>query len=512
MTSLLRSLLPTRALDRRVVSRASDAAITIDEWIGMFSLGSTMPFLNPLGATQEEIVATAVGLQRALTTNGAVFACEAIRIMLFSEARFIFRQRRSGRPGELFGTDALRILERPQGKDSTTAGMLKRAMLHADFGGTAFLVRRRDRIRQPRPDWMTIVLGSYDDPEVNSDDLDAEVIGYLYHPGGRYSDSRPIALLPEQVATFVPFPDPLAKVRGIPWPAAVTRNIMSHNAATTHKLKFFENGATPQMVVSLDKDLKDPVKFRQWVEVLEQDHAGTTNAYRTLYLGAGAVATVVGKDLQQLDFKATQGADETMIAAAAGVGPVVAQLSEGLQGSSLNAGNFAQAMRRVADLTMRPLWRDMAGSLEVFVPPAADAELWYDDTDISALKDDIKDRAEVIALNSTAIRTLWDGGGEPTSVIDAVVAGDLKRIVHTGKLSVQLQAPGTPPPGAGPSGGQVAAALEVPLLGSGESVEVRCTGTKPDGRPCNALLGKRASETPVGFETKCHQCGRLVAA
>jgi hypothetical protein len=74
-------------------------------------------------------------------------------------------------------------------------------------------------------------------------------------------------------------------------------------------------------------------------------HAGVANAYKTLYLTAGADATVVGKDLQQLDFKVVQGAGETRIAAAAGIHPVIVGLSEGLAGSSLNAGNFAAARR-----------------------------------------------------------------------------------------------------------------------------------------------------------------------
>jgi hypothetical protein len=382
--------------------------------------------------------------------------------------------------------------------------MLKRAMMHADFGGTGFMVRRRDKIRQPRPDWMSIILGSYDDPEIDGGDLDAEVIGYLYHPDGRMSGKDPIALLPEQVATFVPIPDPMAHVRGIPWTAAVTRNIMGHNAATTHKLKFFENGATPQIIVSIDKDVaRTQEQFNAWVDAMESEHKGVTKAYKTLYIGAGSVPTVVGKDLQQLDFKATQGADETQIAAASGVGAVVAQLSEGLQGSSLNAGNFTQAMRRVADLTMRPLWRDMAGSLEVFVPPRAGAELWYDDSDIPALKDDIKDRAEVIFQNAGAMRSLSDGGWEPDAVVDAVVAGDLKRLRgnHTGFLSVQMQPPGT--------AGQ-APTTDVAMLG--EMFEARCSGTRKDGTACNALLGKRPTAEPMGFETKCHQCGSLVAA
>lgn len=498
MTSLLRSILPTRT-----EPRASAVGLPFDQWVEMMGSGMGMyPFLvNGLGHKEEEIGGAFGDLQRAMRTNGVVFACELVRVMLFSEARFMFRQRRSGRPGDMFSGEALRILERPRPGD-TTAALLKRAMLHADFGGTGFMVRRGNRIRQPRPDWMTIVLGSDTDPDMTGDDLDAEVIGYLYHPGGRMADNDPVVLLPEQVATFIPIPDPLAHVRGIPWTSTVTRNIMGHNAATTHKLKFFEHGATPQLVVSFDKDIKDPAKIRQWIEVLDQDHAGVSNAYKTLYLAAGAVPTVVGKDLQQLAFKDTQGADETLIAAAAGVGAVVAQLSEGLQGSSLNSGNFAEAMRRVADITMRPLWRDVAASLEVIVPTPSDAELWYDDSDIPALKDDIRAAAEVRAKDMSSIRTGVDAGFDPDQVVDAIVAGDLKRLRgrHTGLYSVQLQKPGAPEPAPAAT----ASAVEVPLLSSGEPVasgEVRCT--------CGKLLAELA--TPP-YRFTCARCKAQVAA
>jgi len=99
-------------------------------------------------------------------------------------------------------------------------------------------------------------------------------------------------------------------------------------------------------------------------------------------------------------------------------------------------------------MTMRPLWRNMAGSLAriVTVPPGA--ELWYDDRDIPALQEDQKDAAEIQAINASAISSLITSGYKPDSVVAAVTANDLSRLVHTGLFSVQLQPPGTtqPPP------------------------------------------------------------------
>jgi hypothetical protein len=169
-------------------------------------------------------------------------------------------------------------------------------------------------------------------------------------------------------------------------------------------------------------------------------------------LGHGADVTVVGKDLAQLDFKATQGAGETRIAAAAGVHPVIAGLSEGLSGSSLNAGNFTSAARLVADRTLRPLWRNVAGSLENIVPPPGGAELWYDDRDISFLQDDRKDAAEIQFIDAQAIRQLVDAQFEPASVVAAVAAQDMTLLVHTGIPTVQGQQGSAEIPATAPRG------------------------------------------------------------
>jgi hypothetical protein len=285
-----------------------------------------------------------------------------------------------------------------------------------------------------------MVLGSDSDPAATSSDIDAELLGVLYHEGGRDKGSQPVPLSRDEIAVFAPVPDPVSPWRGMSWLTPIIREILGDSAATDHKLRYFENGATPNLVVSLDKDIALQA-FNEWVAAFEAKHAGIANAYKTLYLGAGSTVTTVGSDLKQIDFKVTQGAGETRIAAAAGVPPVIVGLSEGLQAATYS--NYGQARRRYADLTMRPLWRNAAGSLESIFPPPAGARLWYDDRDIPFLQEDILDAAEIDAKNAASIRTLIDAGFAADSVVDAVTAGDLARLVHTGLFSVQLQPPGT---------------------------------------------------------------------
>ena len=425
------------------VSEQRAGVLPFDEWVSYFNFYNTAyPFRQTLtGDGNSPVSGDFTGLDAVYKSNGIVFACMVARQALFSEARFQFRQVRDGVPGDLFGTEDLRILEKPW-PNGTTGDLLNIAISHADLGGNFFPVRRGNRVGIMRPDWVTLVVGSPNrDIDNPSDDVDAEIAGYVYHPGGRGSGAPTQVYLPEQVGHFMPIPDPTFRFRGISWLGAVISEIQGDSAATDHKLKFFENGATPNMVVKFD--LTDPEKFRRAVEMSEAQYAGLQNAYKTFYTAAGAEATVVGSNFQQIDFKAVQGAGETRIAAASGMHPVIVGLSEGLSGSSLNSGNFQAAKRLVADKTLRPLWRNFAGSMASIVRVPARSELWYDDRHIPFLQEDVKDAAEIQKVQTASIRQLVDAGFTPESVIDAITAGDFHRLTHSGLMSVQLLPPGS---------------------------------------------------------------------
>jgi phage portal protein BeeE len=224
----------------------------------------------------------------------------------------------------------------------------------------------------------------------------------------------------------------------------VLREISADRAATEHKLAFFERGAQLQTIVALDKDV--PVDaFDEFVQRFRASHEGTSNAYGTLFVGGGADVTVTSADLQKLDYKAVQGGGETRIANAAGVHPVVVGLSEGLAGSSLNAGNYKAAMRNFADGTLTHLWTVTAASLQNLTTVPGGARLWIDKAQLPFLQDDAKDVAEIQQTIATAFRTLVDAGMKPDAAIEFLRSNDLGKLIgqHSGLFSVQLQPPGT---------------------------------------------------------------------
>lgn len=409
--------------------------------------GSTTPTRERIENDYESYVAG------AYKGNGVVFAAIDRRQQVFSQASFAWRRKVNGRPGDLFGSPELGLLESPW-PNGTTGELLAHMEQDASLAGQFYATTVDDagrigrnatgagrRIARMRPDWVTLVI---DAPSGNPYNVDARVVAFLYEPrvsGGGYSD--PLLLLPSEVCHYSPTPDPVARFRGMSWLTPVIKEIMADNAATKHKLKYFENGATPGMVVSGIPAVSKK-QFDDLVDMMEARHRGAGNAYKTLYLTAGADAKALGSDLRQLDFKVTQGAGETRLATAAGIPASILGISEGLQGSSLNAGNFGAARRLFVDSTMRDLWSKAAPSLQTLVTPPARASLWYDARDIPFLREDAKDDAEIRAQDALALRTLLDAGYEPDAAIQYLITGDLKVLTgrHSGLFSVQLQAPG----------------------------------------------------------------------
>lgn len=448
----------------------SGESLTLSELLSQLGgLNGLRPSMPPtlLGSKEEEIPSSFQGyVEHAYRQNGIVFACMLVRMQLFSEARFQFRRIKNGRPGELFGTEGLSILEKPW-PGATTGDLLSRVIQDADLSGNYFGTARgrgrSKRVVRLRPDWMTIILGSYSEPnrEVGAWDLDAEIIGYMYQPGGKGGGRDPVFLERDEVVHFAPIPDPLASFRGMSWLTPVVREIMGDKAATTHKLSFFENGASPNLVVSFDKDM-NPDELKKWLEAFKENHEGAANAYRTLVLASGAKADVVGSDMKQVDFKKVQAAGENRIAVASGISGIIIGLSEGMEAATL--ANYGQARRRDADVTMRPLWRKAAGAFSPIVTTPDGAELWYDDRDISFLQEDLQDEADIQHKQSVTIRQYVDSGYTPESAVAAVESGDLNRLEHTGLFSVQLQPPGTVMPGSNGPGDPSAA----PALPSGK--------------------------------------------
>lgn len=426
---------------------ARNASLSFDEYLNYFSYGGlNYPFQTGgvQGQKQEDIDQSFRGfIHGAYKTNGIIFAVMLARQLPFQQARFQFQRREGGRLGELYGTNDLRILEKPWPR-ATTSNLLARMIQDADLAGN-FLAYRKgaDRLYRMPPDWVTIIVGSESDPDDAGNAIDAELVGYLYHPGGPAAKKTPIPLLPEQVAHFAPIPDPEFRFKGMSWLGPIVEEVMGDKAAMVHKRRFFEQGATPNVVVT-GVPAPNEDAFKRWVASFQAEHGkGVLDAYKTLFLSGSADAKVIGSDLKQVDFKVTQGNGETRVCAAGRVPPIIVGLSEGLEAATYS--NYGQARRAYADTTLHPLWGEAAGALAPVVKVPGGSELWYDVRGVPFLAEDQKDEAEIKQKDAATIKSLIDAGFTPESVVAAVNGGDYKWLKHTGLVSVQLFAPGQGP-------------------------------------------------------------------
>ena len=355
--------------------------------------------------------------------NGIIFSCILVRMMLLSEVEFAYQDLDTKR---LTQNPTLSILRRPW-PNGTTGEMVSREEQDGSLAGNSFLHRATpDRVQRLRPDWVTIV-GSSDG---------RELAGYIYEPPGGRSTFIP----PDEMAHWSPIPDPEAAFRGMSWPQPVAVEIMADSEMTRHKRAFLQNAATPNMIVKLE-GRPDPEVKKAILSTLALKHTRPENAYRTLLLEGGADVQVVGRDLRQLEFTITQAAGENRIATAAGVPSIIAGFKEGLQAATYS--NFAQAMRRFGDLTARPLWRSLSATLEPLVPVPEGSRLWFDTTQIAALRQDEIEQSQIQMNQASTIEAHIRSGYTALSAVDAVVTDDLTKLEHTGLTSVQLQAPVT---------------------------------------------------------------------
>jgi len=391
---------------------------------------------NPATASSAAFVTTYGGpnAERLLTSfqsyvrdgyagNPVVFGIIGVRADILSGIRFQFRDLRDK---HLFGSPELALLENPW-PNGTAADFITRMEQDESLAGNAFARRIGASLERLRPDWVTIV------STVDSDHV-RTVEGFVYRPvvtdTGMPRDEVFIPV--EDMIHWAPVPDPLANFRGMSWLTSVVREINADTAMTRHKGKFFDNNATPNALVTYKTKLSQGI-VAEIQERINERHAGVENAYKTMVLDAGADYTTIGNTLEQMNFATVQAAGENRIAVAAGVPGIVAGLKEGL--SAATYSNYAQARRAFADQKAWSLWRSLcaAAAQVITVPPGA--ELWFDTTDVPALRADELERAQIMQAKAQTYSELVRAGGDRATAAKVAATGEgLEALPATGDV------------------------------------------------------------------------------
>lgn len=244
----LRDRVSGLALERGAASQRS--ITTLEDWAAAMNdavYGMPGP-LQPYSTTWTQEPAERVAhsmeayARQLYQSNGLAFAVIGVRMQAFSLVRFQWQAMRGGRPGRLFGTAALDVLERPY-PGGSTQDLLRRAIQDVDLCGNAYHCRVGPDIIRLRPDWVQIVLQRIPGP--NGGFVGWRKLGYSYHEGGiEVCPPDEIAVFTaDEVAHWAPVPDPLANYRGMSWLQPIVRELLNDKAVGRHTTKFFENAA-----------------------------------------------------------------------------------------------------------------------------------------------------------------------------------------------------------------------------------------------------------------------------
>lgn len=240
----------------RNIGSIDQYGLMLNQYLAMNG-GYMMPTLNQTlgGSATERPAENYQGLaSQAYAANGVVFACMMVRQLVFSGVRFQWQRLLNGSPSDTFGDKTLALLEQPW-PGGTTQDLLSRMIQDADLAGNSYWVRNGDELVRLRPDWVQIVgtprrMGASDSGRGDGQ-VGWKKLGYLYTEGGSHpGNSNPsVSFTVDEVAHFAPIPDPLGVFTGMSWLTPILREIQADQAMSRHQRKFFDNGATPNMII-----------------------------------------------------------------------------------------------------------------------------------------------------------------------------------------------------------------------------------------------------------------------
>jgi|SRR5215471_8919695 len=415
-----------RALSRQqpIGSGYNEQMYSGAEYVGTWDSGQG-------GVTESAAAGVVRTAREVMSSNGIVFAVMALRMSLFSEARFRFQALTDQ---HTFGDTSLALLEHPW-PNADSGELLSRAQQDGSMGN--FYARRATpadpaeggtRIVQMRPENVIIVSREITD---DGGRVWREPAGYLeMRPGGH----EPQVFTVDEVAHFSPVPDPSARWRGMSWLTPILREVYADQALTRYKSFHLDNGAMPGLTIKYSMKLSEKT-INGLRKRIRAKYGGPDNAGNVLVLDEGADAMVTGSTLEQLQADAITKAGERRVCAAGGPGL--------LEICGFEPGTYQDAIRQFGDLWARPQWRMLCAALEHLIPgpaqnPAVPVRLWYDVSGIAALREGELSRAQSYLVKAQGLASTIQAGMTRESAIKAADAGD---------LSLLAPDPNAPPPG-----------------------------------------------------------------
>jgi len=246
----------------RLLDRLADRYRDQGYYEGMASGGAVLYTYGSDAKREIPALNLVAAAQQAYQTNGIVWACILTRMMLLSEASFKLREKATKK---LYGADDvlrgrrvdLGILEYPW-PNGTAGELWARIELDLSTGGQPFIAKvEDDELLMLPPREVTIVSQeivstggiryrrpiAYDwDPDLNTS------------PGGKRSPRAQLFTV-DEVAAPTPYPDTLAKWRGMSWITPILREVYADSAMVSYKTQYMDHG-TPITAVKYPLKMK----------------------------------------------------------------------------------------------------------------------------------------------------------------------------------------------------------------------------------------------------------------
>jgi len=426
-------------LDRLIRAPRTESRFTFQSWVDSFGYnGHRYPLGTMTGVKPDQVDGSFREMvQKVHDRSGPVSSAVFARQLVLSQVQFRWEQ-----DGNLTVDRDLRPLTRPG-----RAHLLMEMEGHASYAGNAVGFFGRDGI--PKlfdPTRITFAMGSNEEPDWDDKGevrlpYDWQTIGVIYNSGNMNTTPDPRRLTmfkPGEYFHWMPEPDLEHPWRGASWVVSLLNDIAVDRQISDSQSKFFENAMTGNLIF-----LSDPTKtadeVKAFKQVMESRYAGAPNMWRNMFVGGVQDVKQVGHNMKDVGLHDMQGGIETRIGQRARIpGPIFGS-REGAQGSALNAGNYGQSRRNWADTWITPtIEGSLCETFEAVLPAKDGRRLSHDPSKILFLQEDQKDAAEIMQAQMVAARQGVDGGFEAQSVIDAIATNDVRKLVHTGKVSVQL--------------------------------------------------------------------------
>ena len=221
-------------------------------------------------------------------------------------------------------------------------------------------------------------------------DENGKLVGWTYDTG-----KERVSLTTDEVLQ-IKFPNPFSPFRGLAPIDSVKPEVDADYLAGKYSRSFFQNGANPGIVFTLNDDDESSREQREsFLKEWDQYHKGASEQYKTAILNAGMDAKKIGLTQEEMDYIKQRNFNTERILSVWGVPPPVAGFYE-----QATYGNVRTAKKIFWNETIKSYARRYESSLNNFFLPiyAPGTVCKFNFSDIDELKHDAKETADIVNI------------------------------------------------------------------------------------------------------------------